>query len=81
LAQSIPKDSKVQLAGSFETVNVLAKSITVQIPEGSIGNLNVGKAAGSTTVDLSKEASIMSLSRPLFTDFFENDGSALTKIH
>ncbi|TXK85120.1 S-layer homology domain-containing protein [Paenibacillus sp. N3.4] len=61
LSSALPKDSKVQLAGTFETVNLLAKSIFVQIPLGSVKNMNVDKDAGNTQVDVSKDALITSL--------------------
>lgn len=61
LADTLPADSKVTLSGKFETVDVLAASINIEIPQGTIGSLNVDKQAGDVSVNLSKEASIVDL--------------------
>ncbi|MFX3634667.1 MAG: S-layer homology domain-containing protein [Candidatus Pristimantibacillus sp.] len=61
LAEALPKDSQVQLVGSFESVNVIATNIVVEIPKGSVKELNVSQAAGGAQINLGKEASIISL--------------------
>ncbi|WP_019422716.1 S-layer homology domain-containing protein [Paenibacillus sp. OSY-SE] len=61
LSEALPQASNVQLVGSFETVNVIAKSIVVDIPKGSIKDLNVDSAAAGTKLDLGREASIVTL--------------------
>ncbi|MFD1179415.1 S-layer homology domain-containing protein [Paenibacillus puldeungensis] len=61
LTNELPADSKVRLAGYFNTVNVEAYSVALDIPEGSIGELNVSPEAGGTTMETGKEASILSL--------------------
>ncbi len=61
LAETLPADSKVTLSGQFETVDVLAAKIRVEIPMGQIDNLNVDQKAGDVSVDIGKEASIVEL--------------------
>jgi len=61
LTKELPTDSKVRLAGYFDTVNVEAYSLALNIPEGAIGELNVSKEASGAQVDTGKEASILSL--------------------
>lgn len=61
LTKELPADSKVRLAGYFDTVNVEAYSLALNIPEGAIGELNVSKEASGAQVDTGKEASILSL--------------------
>jgi hypothetical protein len=61
LSEALPQGSQVNMVGKFETLNVLAKSIVVEIPKGSIDNLNVGTGAAQTKITTSKEASILSL--------------------
>lgn len=61
LAETLPADSKVTLSGKFETVDVLAAKINIEIPKGEVGSLNVDKGAGDVNVNLSKDASIVDL--------------------
>lgn len=61
LSNELPAKSRVMMKGEFDTVSIEAKSIMVQIPEGHINQLNVAKEAGETTLETSKEASILSL--------------------
>lgn len=61
LAESLPQDSKITLSGKFETVDVLAASISVEIPQGQVDNLNIDKKSGDVTVNVSKEAKIVDL--------------------
>ncbi|TFE29016.1 S-layer homology domain-containing protein [Cohnella luojiensis] len=61
LDSALPEKSRVILAGHFDTVNIEAKSLLVQIPQGSVDNLNLGSTATGTTIDTSKEASILNL--------------------
>ncbi|NOU88474.1 hypothetical protein GC102_22345 [Paenibacillus sp. LMG 31460] len=61
LSDALPKDSRVQLVGSFETVNVVAQSIVIELPKGSVKDFNVGKAASDTKIDIGNEAAILSL--------------------
>ncbi|WP_239617846.1 S-layer homology domain-containing protein [Cohnella mopanensis] len=61
LSEKLPEGSQINLVGQFETVNVLAKHISIEIPSGSIGELNVGKDAADSSIKLNKEAQILSL--------------------
>ncbi|MDQ0891607.1 hypothetical protein QFZ81_006695 [Paenibacillus sp. V4I9] len=61
LSEALPKDSRIQLVGSFETVNVVAQSIVIELPKGSVKDFNVGKAASDTKIDIGNEAAILSL--------------------
>ncbi|OPH49656.1 hypothetical protein BC351_36685 [Paenibacillus ferrarius] len=61
LSNELPEKSRVMIHGEFDTVNIEAKSIFVQIPSGNINQLNVGKGAEGMTLETSKELSILSL--------------------
>lgn len=61
LSESLPADSTVILKGHFNTVNVEAYSISLKIPEGSIKELNLTEHAANSTIETSKESSILSL--------------------
>ncbi|EKN68622.1 YbhB/YbcL family Raf kinase inhibitor-like protein [Schinkia azotoformans] len=61
LAETLPANSKVTLIGNFETVDIQATTVAVEIPRGSIQNLNVDKKAKDTTINLAKDAKIISL--------------------
>lgn len=59
LKEELPKDSRVILTGQFETVNIEAKSILVQIPQGTVDNMVINGAG--TQVEANKEAAILSI--------------------
>ncbi|WP_152393052.1 S-layer homology domain-containing protein [Paenibacillus guangzhouensis] len=61
LSDLLPKDSKVRLTGSYGSVNVLAQSIVVDIPSGSINELNIDKNAMGNQINLDKETEIIKL--------------------
>lgn len=61
MVSELPENSRVVLSGHFNTVNIEAKSIMVQIPQGVVENLNIGHDAADTKVETTKEASILSL--------------------
>ena len=61
LSERLPEGSHVQLTGAYDTVNVSAQSIVVDIPKGSIDNLNVGTTAEGTQIITDKETAILSL--------------------
>lgn len=61
LTNKLPAKSNVSLTGYFHTVNVEAFAINVNIPNGQIDTLNVADNATGTTIDTSKESSILSL--------------------
>ncbi|SES90097.1 S-layer homology domain-containing protein [Paenibacillus sp. NFR01] len=59
LSKDLPSDSKVSLKGSYKAVNVDARNVNVEIPEGTIQSLTVSKEA--TGNKLKNEAAISSL--------------------
>ncbi|MFF2484221.1 S-layer homology domain-containing protein [Paenibacillus sp. NPDC058071] len=61
LAKALPAQSNVQLVGAFESVNVIATNIVVDIPKGSIKEFNVSEQANGSTINVGKEAAIISL--------------------
>ncbi|MHA6534299.1 S-layer homology domain-containing protein [Paenibacillus sp. BAC0078] len=61
LSAAIPANAQVSLAGTFETVDVFAASIQVNLTSGSISELQVAPGAGNTGVDITGGASINSL--------------------
>lgn len=61
LSPALPEGSKVELAGQFESVSVLASRIVVSIPSGSVQNMEVGSGATGAEINLSKEAQIIQL--------------------
>ncbi|WP_440112557.1 S-layer homology domain-containing protein [Paenibacillus sp. QZ-Y1] len=60
LSEALPEKSRVYLKGNFETVNVVAKSINIQIPSGTINQLNVDDSAAGTAIEINQEAQIIS---------------------
>ncbi len=61
LSPALPEGSKVELAGQFQSVSVLAARIVVSIPSGSVKNMEVGSGATGAEINLSKEAKIVQL--------------------
>jgi hypothetical protein len=61
LAAELPKDSKVNLAGDFAKVTVLAKETAVEVASGQINELSVDKTATNTKVQLSAKANVSTL--------------------
>lgn len=61
LSESLPVNTAVSLKGHFNTVNVEAYSIQLKLPEGSINELNLSEHAGNSTIETSKESSILSM--------------------
>ncbi len=59
LSSQLPAKSQVNLVGKFETVNILAQSIVVELAKGSVSNLNV--EASSNQINTDKETSIINL--------------------
>jgi uncharacterized protein YjdB len=59
ITEALPKDSIVTLLGTFETVEVSAATIMVEIPEGTIANLVIDETAEDTTIDVSAESKII----------------------
>jgi hypothetical protein len=61
LSNVIPSGAQVSLAGKFETVDVFAASIQVNLLSGSVQNLQVAPGASNTGIDLANGTSINSL--------------------
>ncbi|MFS1511496.1 S-layer homology domain-containing protein [Chengkuizengella sp. SCS-71B] len=61
LSTEIAKDAKVELVGEFETVDVFSATVSIEIPEGAIENLNVDETAEGVALDLGKDATIVEL--------------------
>ncbi|WP_372637228.1 S-layer homology domain-containing protein [Cohnella sp.] len=61
LSPALPEGSKVELAGQFESVSVLASRIVVSISSGSVQNMEVASGATGAEINLSKEAQIIQL--------------------
>ncbi|WP_156130329.1 S-layer homology domain-containing protein [Paenibacillus durus] len=61
LSALIPANAQVGLAGTFETVDVFAASIQVNLTAGSIQNLQVGASASNTGIDIAAGASVNTL--------------------
>jgi S-layer homology domain. len=61
LSNALPKDSKITLSGTFETVNVLASSISIQIPQGTIQDLTVGQSASGVAITTTNNVAISKL--------------------
>jgi hypothetical protein len=54
LSSKLPAGSKVTLLGNFDQVNVDAKSTTIDVPNGSIKNMNVSADAADSQLNLAK---------------------------
>ena len=61
LAAGIPANAEVSLAGTFETVDIFATAIQINLTSGSIGQLMVAPGAANTTIDIAGGASINTL--------------------
>ncbi len=61
LTTALPAGSNVTLLGSFENLEILSKSIAVEIPAGSVKNVTVADNAGDTTLNVGKDAKIVDL--------------------
>lgn len=61
LSEIIPANAQVALAGRFETVDVFATAIRVNLTSGSIQELQVGPSASNTGIDITGGASVNSL--------------------
>ncbi|MCL6601594.1 MAG: S-layer homology domain-containing protein [Paenibacillus sp.] len=61
LSGVIPANAQVSLAGTFETVDVLATAIQVNLTSGSVQNLQVAPAAANTGIDISSGARLNAL--------------------
>ncbi|MGX4584524.1 S-layer homology domain-containing protein [Paenibacillus chitinolyticus] len=59
LAKELPEKSRVHLNGSFNSVDIDAKSIFVQVPSGTINNLTTDSTAEGISLELSHEAKIL----------------------
>ncbi|NSL51865.1 S-layer homology domain-containing protein [Calidifontibacillus erzurumensis] len=61
LAENLPANSKVTLIGNFESVNILATTFAVEIPKGSIQEMNVAENATDANITVAEDAKIVSL--------------------
>lgn len=61
VSSSLPAGSKVTLQGSFDTLNVSAKQIQVDLPEGSVQKLNAASGASDLTLNLNAGTKVNSL--------------------
>lgn len=61
LSEQIPAGAEVSLAGKFETVDVVATSLSIKLTSGSIGELAVGDQATGNNVQIGASALISSL--------------------
>lgn len=61
LSNLIPSGSNVTLAGQFETVDVTAASLNVNLTSGSVAQLNVAANASGTNLNVGSSASVLSL--------------------
>lgn len=61
VSSSLPAGSKVTLQGSFDTLNVSAKQIQVDLPEGSVQKLNAAAGASDLTLNLNAGTKVNSL--------------------
>ncbi|WP_239615463.1 S-layer homology domain-containing protein [Cohnella mopanensis] len=61
LSQAIPANAEVTLSGRFETVDVIATSLQINLEEGSIAELLVGQSATNTNLSVGSGANIVSL--------------------
>ncbi|WP_237391991.1 S-layer homology domain-containing protein [Paenibacillus dendrobii] len=58
LSDQLPANSLITLAGTFETVDVIATSIRVDLTSGSIQALNVASSAGHADIQLAAGTSV-----------------------
>ncbi|GAA0137503.1 hypothetical protein YSY43_43440 [Paenibacillus sp. YSY-4.3] len=61
LSEQIPAGAEVSLAGKFETVDVVATSLNINLTSGSIGELVIGDLAAGNNIQISAAALISSL--------------------
>jgi hypothetical protein len=61
LEDRLAAGSKVSLLGNFDSVEVAAQSVSVDVPSGTINNLNVAPAAGGSQLNLGPSAVVTNL--------------------
>lgn len=61
LSEQMPAGSQVSLAGTFETVDVVATQLKIDLTSGSIGELTVGETAIGSEINIQASALISSL--------------------
>ncbi|MWC27698.1 S-layer homology domain-containing protein [Paenibacillus sp. MMS18-CY102] len=61
ISKALPKDSNVELVGHFESVGIMAANIQLNIPSGTVDNLDVAGGATGNTINVSKEAQVLKL--------------------
>ncbi|RKN72465.1 S-layer homology domain-containing protein [Paenibacillus ginsengarvi] len=70
VSESLPKETKITLAGSFGNVQLLASGLLVEVPKGTIAKLSVGSNAKDTKLVFGKESSILMLVLNAVTSVF-----------
>jgi hypothetical protein len=61
LTNLLPAGSKVTLKGTFDNLEVVGSKISLDIPEGSVQKVTAAATSTGLTIDLSKDAKIVSL--------------------
>ncbi|TBL72643.1 YbhB/YbcL family Raf kinase inhibitor-like protein [Paenibacillus thalictri] len=61
LQEQLPANSKVTLLGQFESLDISAQSIIVDIPSGSVNNVTVSEQGGNSSIRLGKDSKIVEL--------------------
>ncbi|MFK7695241.1 S-layer homology domain-containing protein [Paenibacillus sp. HJGM_3] len=61
LTDKLPSGSKVSMLGNFDNVDVNAKGVSIDVPNGSIKKLSTTDKAGDTQLNLGKDAKITDL--------------------
>ncbi|MBH5320507.1 S-layer homology domain-containing protein [Paenibacillus sp. GSMTC-2017] len=61
LAKGLPAGSQVDLLGKFENVDILSSDVKVNVPSGTINNLNVQAGAVNNIINLNKDAKVIKL--------------------
>jgi len=61
LTNLLPKDSQVTMKGFFQSLDIVGAQIKVNIPSGSVSKVTTSTTAEGLTLELGKEAKILSL--------------------
>ncbi|OWR30834.1 hypothetical protein CDO73_09610 [Saccharibacillus sp. O23] len=61
LAAQLPKGAQVTLDGTFDTLDVKAAALSVQLTRGTVGNVQVGAEATGTSVEVADGATVARL--------------------
>lgn len=61
LSEAIPSGAQVSLAGQFDSIDVIATSIKIDLTQGAIQQLNVAASAAGSDIHIAASASVASL--------------------